>query len=269
MPDKTENEILLEAAHHLGEVQHVAGHTNVGVPIIVARDNMRVHDLAHLLPAPPRAQAGMEVKSLSSFLAYINRHHLGERTIVKLNREALKMGAVMDYHTPHGGTPGWCEHGVALSLKYSRQLKAWVDMLETGHGQVTFANFIEAHIIDVHEPTGTEMLSTVSNIQATKEERFVSSTKLANGDAVLNYESKTQERGTTKVPTEFKIAVPIFEFSTSRTPLTVMLRHRIKEGSLVFQMLIPTLPDVVDVLWKEIADQVRTQVPAGVECFDA
>ncbi len=264
MPDQTEAETILAAAHKLGEVQTING-----VPIVVRRNDMTAQAFSDLMDAPQRISGAMKLLSLSSFLAYLNRHAVPGQSIVTVDRNTLRLGGVIDFHEAGTNAPHWCSHKVGLQLNYSRQLTAWMDARETQMNQATFASFLEEHIGDIHSPTGAEMLTIAGHLEATKTERFVSSTRLANGDTSLTFTRETNEQGSTKVPTSFKIAVQVFDFSTTRTPIEVLLRHRITGGQLVFHMLIPTLEDVVDVVWADMLVGLNAGLPGGVDVFDA
>lgn len=258
--EKTEADSIIALAANLHEVKKIEG-----TPVIVHGNNYEVTELTHLRESPQRIQTAVVLLSIGSFTDYVEKYR-SECSAVFADRTALRIKAVLDYHR-RADTPKWGQHVARLSVKLSRQLVEWKGNSKKWMTQAQFAEFIEDHVIDIHEPNGSTMLSIAGQLDVHKKETFRSGVRLQNGDIDLAWKTETNEQGSTKVPSKFVIAVPLFESSEARDVLEATLRYRIEEGKLSFHFHFTLMEDVLDVAWKKLLGEL--ELPPEATLYDA
>ena len=187
---------------------------------------------------PKRKTGTVMVDDLNSFLTYFRKHSDPDSELY-VNIDQARITAVLDAHTGTGAR--WAEHRLILRMIPTDRWADWTRMDRKPFRQVAFAEFIEDHLDDIHEPAAAKMLETASTLQASTKVKFSSSVTLANGTRRLNWEETTDARagesGKLEVPAEFLIGVAPFSFAAAYK-IKARFRYRIESCALSITYLL-------------------------------
>ena len=220
----------------------------LGVPVAVVPEGYELKTLEALLSRekPTRMRGVHKILDADSFIRFVTPYVAQEGAAVDLYyhiEPSPVFTAVLNAARP--GTTSHEDHQAIYNAPMSKEWQAWSEADGTRMDQVKFAQFIERNLMDIHVPTGAEMLEVATSFQAKKGVNFASGTKLANGQTQLVYEetiqAKAGEKGTLNVPDEITIVIPVFEGSTVGDKLTAKFRYHIDGGRLFmwFELVRP------------------------------
>ncbi|SEH89185.1 Uncharacterized conserved protein YfdQ, DUF2303 family [Paraburkholderia hospita] len=210
----------------------------LGVPVAVVPDGYDLKTLEHLLSRerPTRAKGTHKILDAESFIRFVSPYaEQGHAVDLYYHIEPSPIfTAVLNAARP--GTPSHEDHQAIYAAPMSKEWETWTQADGVKMDQVKFAQFIERNLLDIHSPTGAEMLEVATSFQAKKGVNFASGTKLANGQTQLVYEetiqAKAGEKGTLNVPDEITIVIPVFDGSTVGDKITAKFRYQIDGGRL-------------------------------------
>jgi hypothetical protein len=143
-----------------------------------------------------------------------------------------------------GGEDGarWQQHRLVLKLEKTLPWLRWTACDRQLMSQTDFAEFIEEHAKDL-DPQGAvkaaDLLEVAQEFHAHTTVRFTKGTRLASGQAQLEYTEDIQahagragtDRGTMQIPTEFDLAIWPYE-DCDHQILAARFRYRIGGGDL-------------------------------------
>lgn len=188
----------------------------------------------------PADKAGtVEVKTPEALIRYADRHINvgaddatlwgdidGGSVVVVLNDHASRNG---------GGQPGWGDHRVKLQLERSPEWEAWTKIASGLVSQVELAEFLEEHVLEVKEPSGSDLLEVTQTLHVTSGARFKSAMQLHSGEQQLVYEEDVQAQagrtGNTDVPTDLVLLLRPW-IGVERVEVAAKFRFRVREGRL-------------------------------------
>ena len=257
----------IDAGERIGELKHAGTIHRVDaddVPFVLVPEGLALLGLEHLLATPTRARAAVTLHEAASFVDYVLRYKQ-DGTVVFSDLATLTWVAVLDYHEPEGGAPGWGAHRATFTCRPTPEWKAWHGSNGKAHarGQLEFAEFLEDRIPDLVQPDGATLLEVVTGLEAKKDVNFRSSVRTDSGEQQLVYEetiNTTARKGTILIPTSITVQLRPFE-GTSPRHIDARLRHRISDGghlSLWYDLIR------WEVLLEQAFTEVRTQVAAGL-----
>lgn len=264
----TDTAVLLAAIAHLAQPK-LGDKDFTLVP-----KGFEVEDLERFWGSPRRTRQEVEAATLKSFKDYVNRFLVEGCTALFADPEKARVLAILDYHEPNGAQ--WGDHVVTFNLPKTPEWRAWEKHNKQSMTQSEFAEFVEEHIDDFHEPGGAEMLTIANNFRAKKNVDFSSNIHRQNGDVQLTYTEKTEAatKDQITVPETFTIAIPPFRDadsfkSTTAYMLKAYLRFRINSGRLTmwYKLHRPDLVredafgDVVEDLEKNVDAPLYLGVP--------
>jgi len=211
------------------------------IPYIVIPEGYKVAGLESFIfnshqAKPTRIKQTVNVGDAVSFLEYYTLFS-DENSRIFADESQSTVLAVMDYHGSGAeGGPRWCDHQLRLSMKTSPEWQSWCAANGSAKAmdQATFAEFVEDHTPDFHEPKAATMLEMARSMQAKADVTFDSSIRTANGQVQLTYNEQVQGtfgQGKIEIPEQFIIAIPVY-LGTPRVPLLARLRYRIRQGKL-------------------------------------
>ena len=208
-------------------VDHDDGRKHVFVPN--GYDLKEVTDPNHL---PPHIKQKITVDDRASLTAYANRFS-DQRSIIIADYDSGKIAAHLDWHADneHELAPQHSAHSVTLALRDSEEYKRWSKMENALHTQQEFAFFIEENVADVIDPDASTLLEICRELEATQGASFKSGTRLDNGDRSFIYENETRAKNEMVVPTEIKLAIPLYQ-GEEPTTITAKFRFRVKPDAL-------------------------------------
>jgi hypothetical protein len=191
------------------------------------------------------------------------------RTRVFADAEKWKISAIFDYLEDGGRNYetdgdsrkiGWGQHRAEIQFEESRKVKEWKRTLEW-MGQADFANFLEDHLEDVALPSGSDLLSIVTDLEATVGGGFKGRVNLANGSVALHFQNEVETK--VDIPRELKLSIPLFEYG-DRYILPARLRFNVSGGSVKFRLIFTNLEDAKEQEFKRIAQEIEEQISSAL-----
>lgn len=236
----------------------------------------------------PRHRAGTaEMTDLESFIAHVQRFKDEDSALFGCdNAENPSLLAVIDYHDAINSTDGdaldtepdpkpeFGKHRTHYGFPFSDEWKAWNQVNGESLDIITFAEFLEDHIIDVMplpdflkpmpedyvpgklsdadqklqeivskiggRPCGPERLMELAKgIIVNAREDTTQKIDLSSGESKLKFESRNEDisGAPLSLPNLFLLAIPVFRGGdTYRIP--VRLRYRARAGTVLWSLLL-------------------------------
>lgn len=166
------------------------------------------------------------------------------------------------FNSPNVASPatGWGQFRAEIKFAESRKLKEWRQCLEWKN-QADFANFLEDHLEDVLDPTGQDLLSIATDLEASSTGSFKGKVNLQNGSTKLCYQDDVET--TVEVPRLLTLGIPLFEHG-SKYRLGARLRFVISGGSVKFKLLFTNLQDAKDQEFERIVQEIEEKAKVSI-----
>ena len=217
-------------------------------------------DLEKFLPAPRRLKQTVTFETLASFAEYVNRFKTDASTIFFSQKEAT-FTAVLDYHKAPEA-PEWGAHVAVLKLQTTEEWDAWRGHNREQMDQTAFAEFIEEHCREIHEPPAATMLEIALNFEAKKDVSFTSGMRLENGQVSFNYNEvvgASTRAGMVEVPSKFQIFIAVFKGQMNDF-VEARLRYRLRESRLVLWYDLIKPEKLIEHAVEDVVRQIKAQV---------
>lgn len=230
--------------------------------------------LQKLQLTPTRKKGDVQLKTLDSFLQYVNQHRQGQSQIyVKVNAKSadapLVVTAVLNDHT-HGDLAmpaGWCDFRAVLTPDSSPEWKTWVGNSGQKMTQMEFATFIEDNIHCFAGkdtaggegfPSGGEMLQMALAFEASSEKRVRSAVRLQSGGVNIEHVDTDDAATVTRMQAfdRFRLGLAPFWRGDSY-PLEAKLRYRNSSSGLSLWYDLVRPDRVVDYAVEEILAKIE------------
>jgi uncharacterized protein YfdQ (DUF2303 family) len=212
-------------------------------------------------PGPINPAGTFTLLTPESFaLAVVNNQD--DRTKVFADSENGLISCVFDF-LKNGGQSresGWGQLRAEIKFTESRKLKEWRKTLEWMN-QTDFANFLEDHLEDVLEPTGQDLLSIATDLEASSSGSFKGKVNLQNGSTKLCYQDDVET--TVEVPRLLTLGIPLFEHG-DKYKLGARLRFVISGGSVKFKLLFTNLQDAKDQEFERIVQEIEEKASVSI-----
>lgn len=234
---------------------------------------------------PVRRKGTAVLGDLDSLIAHVNRFKDdGSVVFADNDRDRPAITAVLDYHKAGSdGTPRFGSHRSLYKFPVSPEWAAWVKENGQEMSQAAFAEFVEAHIVDVIEyspeclsaktfaekcgvafATPAQVMELSRGLAVNVEGKFSTALNLQNGVKQIQFsESHTGENGAPlKVPGAFLVGIPVFR-GEARYQVCVRLRYRKQGPALVWIMELWRHEEVFDAAIRGACDKVKeaTELP--------
>lgn len=205
-------------------------------------------------PGPINPAGTLTLLTPESFGMAITDHR-DDRTKVFADSEGSAITAIFDFLKTGGNSSpaGWGQLRAQIGFAESRKLKEWKRTLEW-MTQVEFANFLEDHLEDVLTPSGQELLSIATDLEASSTGGFKGKVNLDNGSVRLAFSAETET--TVEVPRNLTLGIPLFEHG-DRYKLGARLRFVISGGMVKFRLLFTNLQDAKDQEFERIVQEIE------------
>ena len=230
-------------------------------------------------PNPKRRKGTATLGDLDSLIAHINRFKDGDSAVFANNdRNHPTITAVLDYHKAGAdGTPRFGGHRSRYEFPVSTEWQTWIAANGREMNQGAFAEFVEAHIVDVvgyfpeclsaktfSEACGITFASPAQVMELSRglavnvECKFTTAVNLQNGVKQIQFsESHTGENGAPlRVPGAFLVGIPVFR-GEARYQLCVRLRYRKQGPALTWIMELWRHEEVFDAAIRGACDVVE------------
>lgn len=253
-------------------------------PLFIGPRGIHVENLERFAATPHRPTIAVALDTARDLHAYVMAQTGKPKTIsedrptdnelhpvIFADREDMSLTAFLDYH--HIGQPRWLDHTATVEFKDSHQFAKWKAANGRKMSQEQFALFIDEVINDFVKPSGADMLSFATCIDAQSETTFKAATKLASGETQLIW-TDLRKNGdiSTKIVEEFEIGIPIWQ-NGQPVKITAKLFHRIEDvrdgngnltgqKTLKFWFALRHLDNILDFLFAEEVDFLRTAFDA-------
>lgn len=223
----------------------------------VVPDGYSVKSLEDFQNAPDRIAADHRFVDVASLAAYLSRFST-EATMICADYERAKIQAVLDGDAP--SIPSHKEHKARFEAQQSDILKAWLKASGKRMSQVEFGLFLEDRAVDVVQPEAADVMDMVMTFDATKKVSFKSSQRLHDGQRQFQYVEENETRGAVTLPDHFVILAPVY-CGMEPQRIKFMVRFRIEEGSLRFQIDMHDRDRVLREAFDRCVDGLRADLP--------
>ena len=230
--------------------------------LIVHHKDLTVTDktAAHLAeeklskPGPINPAGTLTLLTPQSFASAVINNR-SELTKVFADSENGLIECVFDFlsNVSMGRDAGWGQLRAQIKFSESRKLKEWKRTLEW-MSQTDFANFLEDHLEDVLTPSGQDLLSIATDLEASSQGSFKGKVNLQNGSTKLCYQDDVET--TVEVPRLLTLGIPLFEHG-DKYKLGARLRFVIAGGSVKFKLLFTNLQDAKDQEFERIVQEIE------------
>lgn len=247
----------------IGRVEYVQD-----TPFVIVPHGCELKTFPELREHPVHVQAAVTVTSAAAFLLYFNRFANPNSTIL-VDIEKAKIHGVIDYHIANTDNvlPQHGKHTVTYPCPLTPEAQKWFDKNKIQMNQTDFAQFIEDGLLEIMEPSGSEMLEIASTLQAKNQVNFRSGIRLDNGQAQMTYEESIQGSagvsGNVNIPQKIALALRIFRGDDAAYRIEANFRYRIKEGKLTmwYELIRPHIAreDAV----KQIIETIKNGITQG------
>ena len=251
-----------------------------GVPVAITPDSMTMTVMKELLDvqdqraeAPRRLRGKASFAEEASFCQHVNRFKDLQSVIFV---HADKFLAVFDYNMSRQGSADaevlprdqlarWGLHRAEYAPPLSTEWKNWIDQAgKPPLEQVPFADFIEANMADIAPPiegrtvpSAADLYTMATKLKIMSNDTCEGSYDRATGESTVIAKVEHNPTGTTKIPREFDLLLPVFE---GGEPQRVTVKFRMsKTGSVIkFGFAIPDADRVRRAALKGIRDRMVT-----------
>jgi len=240
-----------------------------GNPIVVHPEDMKVTEIAHLLPIPARRRGAPNFTDVTSFVIYVNSTKNDDSRIYvdpDYSTGKLSIVAVINDDGVNDQKAGWRDHRAVYVPRHSTEWVRWTGKNAKPMSQTEFAAFIEDNaevfigtaVEGVKFPTSGEMLQMALDFEAKQDTRFRSSVRLASGSYELNVVAKDDQATETKMTLFSRFALGLRPYLNEQAyRIEARLRYRAAGGELTFwyELVRPDL--VIEDAVKGIIEKIK------------
>lgn len=248
----------LRAAPHL---------TPTGGQAFVLPQGYSVKELPPIDPLLTFIKQAVTFHDSDSFCSYVNEFKgRGTRLFAEpgfLSSGGAHVTAVFDYHEPTAFV-GRCAHVAKYVPRHSEQWERWTKVCAAAMKQAEFAEFVEETRADIRAPDAAKLLDIVRTFKASRKVDFDSVTYQPNGDVVLNYSDKTEQKGTSgALPETMTLGIPVY-FRGTVYAVPMFIRYRVGGGAVGFQLKMDRADVIEDAAFGELSQTISEAVSMPV-----
>lgn len=268
---------LAQAATELARKPIKANSLNDAGEFLVLRNadgSERIEPIVVTSPPPARKTGVITLLDKPSFVSYVMLH--GVSTPIFARVDPAEFMAILNDH--HAGGAGYRDFRATYRVGHSDEWKAWTGKNGQSNAfQSTedFAQFLEVNALDIIEPDPARFIELALNFQVNQSVAYSKIQRLEDGQVQFTYNQivdggGTGQAGQIKMPTAFKIKVPVFRSvsdDASRYECEAKLRFRLHGQKLAIWYDLVRPAKVVEAafkaLWESIAEEVKVPVLFG------
>lgn len=234
-----------------------------GIPFVLL--DGKVVSLEHLCDRPHRIRHALDFHTAGSFISYCQAHSDLDAIALWYSHKDNAFEATLDYHDANGAS--WCTHRASYELPKSPEWTIWMAANRKAMPQADFAEFIEANLPDIVEPSGAQLLEMVKTLQAKKAVQFESSVRLDNGAVHFRYSEDVRgsvTKGAIDIPGEITLGIAPY---LGESPFSVQarLRWRISDNkTLVLWYELVREHKVTETVATEICERIAAALGVPV-----
>ncbi len=230
-----------------------------------------LEDIEKYQPKPSRRRGTYAYDDAASFIAAVNADkHAGTTLYAKQDPKNPRLLAVFNGYDrladaaqavsagPDDLT-GWGDHRAAYACPLSEEWKTWTAYDAKVMKQAEFAEFLENNLPDITVPSGAELLTACSNLQAKRNVDFASAVNTTNGQVQFTYQETVTGAGSRQgqmvLPDRFKLGIPVF-VNGDPWAVDARLRYRITDGGLALWFDLERPEKVLEHAFKDVVKAV-------------
>jgi uncharacterized protein YfdQ (DUF2303 family) len=261
--------------------------------IITLPPEFKIEDAKRFLPPPSRPQQKVQLTTVESFVAYVNRYRTGS-TAVFADETVGKFEAVLDYHNavtlieptkPAAGGDeiaarivaystsdvrrGHQDHVAFYDAPHSVEWKAWAGRDGQWMNQQDFALFVESRLLEVISPAPADLMQLALELQIHKAAEFRSEQVLQSGQTRFRYEetiSGSSRGGELAIPKAFTIAIPVFLGEKPET-IELLFRFRLQDAKLSLSFQVQRKEQIVAAAAQRVSEAIRAGLDKDVQFY--
>lgn len=176
--DQNEIESIAELVRDTEQVQEQPVEGGPAQHFMVLNKSSSVHDFDHLLDKPRRTKRDFELKTLDSFIDYVNRYKKEHTSIFAKpllmdddSRSGTIATAFIDYHGKDEA--GWCEHKLSLGYETSPEWRVWDRKDNVRFNQRAMINFIKDNTANIIEPDVGTLVQEMTRLTVNSSGKLV------------------------------------------------------------------------------------------------
>lgn len=260
-------------------------------PYVIAPKGVELKSLKPIIDSylaqPERMKGTALLSDLESLASYVNLYKRRATLVYldDLDPKAPSVHVVFDAHTPNGADPeleapaGWGDFGARYFFPLSPEWEAWREIAGQWLEQGQFAAFMEDRLLDIADPTdpgerakaiaaelgltlaGRAKLFELSRgLRVNVQQNVNQEVSLGSGEGQLFFQEKhADEKGDMlRVPGAFAIAVPVFRGSATAYRMIVMLRYRVHEKRVRWQLA----PHLIETVFEDALEGAAAELRA-------
>lgn len=219
-------------------------------------------DVERYVDQPRRSVGTIQVHDAAGFAEAVKQRQWDEHQLaVYADEETMALVAVLNDDA--GGSPGWRDHRVSLTLRRRPEWEHWKK--KDGHliDQEAFATHVEDGLAELVAPGAAEMLDLAQTFHATTSARFKGGHRISSGARQLVYEEEIDATagtgGDVAIPDTIELAVRPF-FGAERYAVTGRFRFNLKGGTLTLGYKLDRPDDVERAAFAAIRDAVAADL---------
>lgn len=193
-------------------------------------------DLEVLDLTPSSKRGNIEVATPDALTTYASRHLDVDAATLWAEIDHGRITVIFnDHHGAPGHHPGWADHRVTLRMARSPEWKAWTDLAGGWVDQLTLAEFLEEHLLEVEWPDGSTLLEVAQTFHATTNATFKSARQLHSGEQQLVYDEDVKATAgraqQTDIPTDLTLRLRPW-LGVDPVAVAGKFRFRVRNGEL-------------------------------------
>jgi uncharacterized protein YfdQ (DUF2303 family) len=265
MTDKTEAQAIVDLSQK-PFVEQING-----VPFLISpAGNGEWKNEAHLtlLPAPLRKKGTLQIHEVESYISMTKKHgSLGNSSIyIDVDYATSHVVATTVFNDHDESSAGWQDHKAVFKPKFSAEWNIWIKFNKQKLSQVDLAQFLETNISDIAQidgskmPSGSDILTFVSQLEEKRTVKYGSAVNLQNGMVQIEFIEEGDKGTSSKLELfkEFAIGIRPF-FDGTPYQLKAFLRYRIERntGEIIFWFELQRADRVLEDACKEVIANIK------------
>lgn len=220
----------------------------------------KILDLESLLDAPDAKRGKFKFHTTDSLISYVDKHK-SPQTMCFADSAQRCFEVIFETHSSLDAS--WHSHRASFAPRHSLEWNAWIVQDGKGMQQADFAEFIEANLIDIVQPSHADMMelaltfSAKSNIQFSRVIRLDNNTEQVEFNETVN--ATVGAKQTAKVPKKFILDIPVFE-GGPKVKVPADFRYKVQGQSLVMGYKLTRPERLVTDEFEKIAEKIGKTV---------
>lgn len=212
---------------------------------------------------PARKRGIYRFRDAESFAIFVNAHAEPGRTWLFADRDHHQVTAILDGPEIATTDTGWSDHRAILELKTTPEWDEWNTASGQFLSQEQFADFLEDHLLEIHEPSSAELLEIATTISGTKGAAFKHGVQTESGAISLRYEETVDVRagkaGSLTIPNRLTLGIAPF-VDGDVYKVTARFRYRLKDGRLSLGFVLDRPRNVLRDAFQGAVEKVKAGI---------